>query len=1438
MKKSITIIVLALIASLATAQTSVTFEVDKDLPAPKQTIEMYDDKEISKRIVNISAVPQEQHRVGKTSFEGEHLCYLGDDNFFKCIVQAYADHRPLVLSPDMVWLIISQGFSRYVNAHAEEMRDLLVFHEGEMELVVNSNNNIFLPTGDWERLLNDFSTCIANNTKGELADLMTANFTTTGITERIASQVSLMDVVKKYFIYTNIAASCGIPSITLKGSPEDWQKVLDKTRSLKKYHLEKWVSKLEPILKEFVETSKGKPNKKFWQSIVKKRRVDQLKREKGCLPSINGTYLDGWFLKFFPNELGETRDSVMWDVDMPQEMVRVSFRQVLTDPDTGEPLDTIPMQLWAGFVGIEEDATTRALTPKIGWLARIADEESDEVARLKEQNKYMALYFYLNKDQEVPHALSKMDHIRSLHLDFGRNPVVIPEWLDNILIDKLHITGQLTDDEEAQLRQRFPKAEIKRFEAFTKESKQQPAEESEPPTSVQDDGYDIDSVLIVVNGKMLPKSMNRQLIKLKPRNGEVVNWTSISIEEALKDRPIGPGNVNNDRHFYFDYGLKKDLRAYFLRRDEYVKEVRALVDAVATATYGEAGANGAIEITTRPFLSVAPLSPDESKALRQSYLSDVYANYGNGHTIGTASAFRHDGFIYNGEDHAFAPDLFDTPVEEQLFGQMTYLHGHSTNEFLGFLGSDSRGVYVPLVRQVEIKLPANVNQAHVDSVVNAIRQAARQADKSIERTDSLVRLAFIFGGEVKEDKPHLFRTFPMKEDGSSDMESRYAFTPDAKAESSWWAEAYFRPTHPSLLVMHLISVDKLYASDCPAILENRRHMEGTVLDYESGKPVADALVYIETTMGISDAGGVRTDKKGRFDLWLPFENERVRVSRSGYKDSHWILPADTAITVRLIPSTSSKQQPSIIKKVITVGKDVKAGDKISGTVGDEAGPLMGATVCEIDFKGRIVEAAITNLDGAFTMKVRNPEDRIRFSYIGMKTVEMPIDKKEYNIKMEPVEYEIKREPGTSPHDPRIFLKRSGESNLPIPLREINMSEFEELGIVDGGEGVSNENNPRGSLHLSDEEQDLVTPVNELGFNMFRKVGAKESILLSPMGMTYALGLISNGAAGKTRKQINKVLGCDDTKAAKINNFCRKILTEAPKLDKLTQIDINNIFFSHKGMPKSAFAKIADECYHTDLNILDFGSEKSVDEINRKISQRSNGMIPRVLDKSNLNPTMGFALVNTIYFKGVWMDKFRKGLTEDDVFKGEDGKETMVPMMNQKRKFFYTENDLCQVLSLPYGNGAYQMIVLLPKEGKKVFEVAQSLTADSWEKMYDEMRGVQVDVKLPRFESSSDVDLTGVMKALGMPDAFKMSKADFSDLFDMETFLGMISQLGRIKVDETGTEATVATLLQGNLGSLDIVTPDTVYFHATHPFLYFIREWSTGAIFFIGQYMGK
>ena len=403
-----------------------------------------------------------------------------------------------------------------------------------------------------------------------------------------------------------------------------------------------------------------------------------------------------------------------------------------------------------------------------------------------------------------------------------------------------------------------------------------------PPQEENDE--ESDSVLIVIDGKMLPKSMNPQLLNHIPRR-----YTGEDEPKGLLQQSLAEGK------------LKDDLQPYFVERKQYIDSIRVLIDVAATAIYGSPGRYGAIEITTRPFLSVAMPSPKESEARRLTHLLNLYKGEFRG--IGGYSLFRKNGFIYNGGNHVFDPDLFDTPVEEHFFGQLTRQHGHSRDEGFGLVSSDAQGIFVPLIREVEVELPGSVDEAHFDSIVNDIRQAARQADKSIERTDSLVRLAFIFGGKVKEGKPHRLNAYQEAARNPIVKESRFYFTPDKKAASYWLAEVYFKTTGPRRLVMHLLSVDKLYASDCPSILEKRCHVEGTVLD-ENGQPMPDALVdgnYIEP----SDASGVRTDKNGHFDLWLPYHETRVRAWKVGYLRGFSKL-ADTAPTIRLTPVTSSK----------------------------------------------------------------------------------------------------------------------------------------------------------------------------------------------------------------------------------------------------------------------------------------------------------------------------------------------------------------------------------------------------------------------------------------------------------------------------------------------------------------------------------------------------
>ena len=358
---------------IAQEKGSITFAVDEKLPSvEKRKAVIAEGIDIASELAYDRSKPEDIKKIIASSFGNEQLVYLGKDAFYSCIVRAYANHQSVVLTPDMIWILITQGFSNYVNAHSEEMRPLLVNHEGKKELVVSTKEDMLSKKANWPKLVGDFTSKINENTKGDIANIITADFTTTSPVERVASQITLMETMKSYFEYVVMRLSCGIPSITLKGTPEDWQSVLDKTRKLEAYGISKWLKELEPILTEFVRTAEGTPNQEFWQDIVKKHRVKKF-RGGGCSDEMP-TQLNGWLLKFFPNEDGVTKDHVPYTKDMPAEQTRVGFKYRILKPD-GTIEKEIPLELRAGFVGAVEDTQTNTLTPKIGWFVHEAIEE-------------------------------------------------------------------------------------------------------------------------------------------------------------------------------------------------------------------------------------------------------------------------------------------------------------------------------------------------------------------------------------------------------------------------------------------------------------------------------------------------------------------------------------------------------------------------------------------------------------------------------------------------------------------------------------------------------------------------------------------------------------------------------------------------------------------------------------------------------------------------------------------------------------------------------------------------------------------------------------------------------------------------------------------------------------------------------------------------------
>ncbi|RIB02549.1 hypothetical protein C2G38_1896149, partial [Gigaspora rosea] len=187
------------------------------------------------------------------------------NGFAAAILHAYNYHKHLRLSPDDVWLTISQGVSEHINRNAEKFRNRFVKHEGQKELIIRVDGIV----GNWPEIVNKIvAEADKNVEKIDLKDLLECNFSTTTPNSLTASRIVLLDTVKSYFKYTCMTC-CGIPKVTLEGTLEDWMKLQEKVAHLRKLNLELdfWLDRLEPVVWNLVATYRGEVDEDFWGRI-------------------------------------------------------------------------------------------------------------------------------------------------------------------------------------------------------------------------------------------------------------------------------------------------------------------------------------------------------------------------------------------------------------------------------------------------------------------------------------------------------------------------------------------------------------------------------------------------------------------------------------------------------------------------------------------------------------------------------------------------------------------------------------------------------------------------------------------------------------------------------------------------------------------------------------------------------------------------------------------------------------------------------------------------------------------------------------------------------------------------------------------------------------------------------------------------------------------
>ena len=380
-----------------------------------------------------------------------------------------------------------------------------------------------------------------------------------------------------------------------------------------------------------------------------------------------------------------------------------------------------------------------------------------------------------------------------------------------------------------------------------------------------------------------------------------------------------------------------------------------------------------------------------------------------------------------------------------------------------------------------------------------------------------------------------------------------------------------------------------------------------------------------------------------------------------------------------------------------------------------------------------------------------------------------------------------------------------------------------------------------AIQLTEEQREFVKKNNDFTFNLYRAVNdaqqERKSIVTSPLSVTYVMGMLNDGAAGKTEEEITSVLGFGAGDKAAVNAYCQALIRQAPMADPSVTLQIANIVAADEDVVlEDTYKQNMSDYYEADVASLDFSEPASLDYLNGWCNEKTEGMIPKIIDE--LSPEAKLVLMNAICFKATWTEKFDEQDTKEETFTKADGTAATIPMMYRNALIQYGANDVFSSVCLPFGSGdKYRMYVLLPSEGKSVDDVVNVLTNDFWEKNRPSGNAV-VDLKLPRFKTNSDIRLNDLISQLGAPSMFDSEKADFAGISKnyKDLYVSLLKQKAAIEVSEEGTKASAVTvaMLDTTSGPMDY---EKATFHADRPFVYLIQEWDTRAVFFIGTYEG-
>ncbi|XP_058586402.1 serpin I2 [Neofelis nebulosa] len=347
---------------------------------------------------------------------------------------------------------------------------------------------------------------------------------------------------------------------------------------------------------------------------------------------------------------------------------------------------------------------------------------------------------------------------------------------------------------------------------------------------------------------------------------------------------------------------------------------------------------------------------------------------------------------------------------------------------------------------------------------------------------------------------------------------------------------------------------------------------------------------------------------------------------------------------------------------------------------------------------------------------------------------------------------------------------------------------------------------------------------------------KDNIIFSPLGTTLVLGMVQLGAKGNAQKQIRQTLKLQENSTGEEFSVLESFFSAISEKRQEFTFNLANALYLQEGFTvKEQYLHSNKEFFQSAIKLVDFQDAKaSAETISTWVESKTDGKIKDMFSGEEFGPLTRLILVNAVYFKGNWKQKFTKENTQLMNFTKKDGAAVKVPMMKAllrtKYGYFSDSSVNYQVLELPYKGDEFSLIIILPAEDVNIEEMEKRMTAHRILKWFSEMQEEEVEISLPRFKVEQKLDFKEALYSLNITEIFS-GGCDLSGITDSaEVFVSQVMQHVFFEINEDGSEAAAST----GMNIPVIMSLAQNQFTANRPFLFIVKNSPTDSILFMGK----